>query len=269
MERLVNIKLAELTPTIRALSDAGGTVDDASWIRRGGNASLLVRFIHETRKLVKTNPFEQTVELQMRRLQEQNDLGNWGISEDVLIQLSQTAPKWPEGREAYRVFKLRFGEGRDGMIQTFEAHAAAIERVHSKYWRWENVLSGNHQYQGQDVDRLRLLAGNDSHKPVVEWAIISDLSAHRSRESVADVRNSNSLADEGLTLAWLNPERVAAIDYKEWCAWFCAGYELNIPGRDSRQRVVLVDLRLHDGATRLHARWCSNTYVGASVPSVG
>lgn len=271
MERLIEISLKELNPTVRTLSDAGATTDDAAWIRQGSNATLVVEFIHEKRQLANKNPFEQTVEEQLSALRKQNELGNGGITEETFIRLAETAPAWPKGRDAHRSLRVRFGEGRDGMIQTFEWHCAAIKRVHSKFWRWELLLSGAHPYQGENVERLRLLNGNESHHAVVEWIIIPDLSAHRKRESVTAVRDSKSLADEGLVLVWLNPKRVEAINYKEWCAFFLGGYESNVPEDDdeSWQGVVYVRRDLYDGATYLYAGWRSDAYSSYSVPPVG
>ena len=267
MERLIEIKLTELNPTLRALSDAGGTVDDASWIRQGDNATQVIEFIHEQRQLANQNPFELTVEQQIAALRQQNELGNWDIPEEVFDSLAESAPEWPEGRDAYRSFRIRFGEGRDGMIQTFEAHAAAIKRVHAKFWRWDLLLSGAHEYQDEEVERLRLLAGNDTHHAVVEWIIV-DLSAHRERESITAVRDNSSLADEGLVMAWLFPERVQAIDYDKWSAWFCAGYESNIPGRSaSWTHVPIVRRSLHDGEVVLRAYGQGDGGSDCSVPA--
>ncbi|MBD3251717.1 hypothetical protein GF380_04675 [Candidatus Uhrbacteria bacterium] len=39
----------KLHPTLVALSDAGATIEDADWIRKPGNAALLVRFIRDSR----------------------------------------------------------------------------------------------------------------------------------------------------------------------------------------------------------------------------
>lgn len=44
---LKQIGLNELTPTIVALSDAGGTTEHAEWIRKPGNADKIVGFINE------------------------------------------------------------------------------------------------------------------------------------------------------------------------------------------------------------------------------
>ena len=247
----------------------GGTNPTLS--RLLGDDELMEEWVQSLNKRLNTNPFEQTVEEQLAALRKQNELGNWGIGEDVFERLLETAPAWPEGRDAHRSFLIRFGEGRDGVMQTFEAHAEAIKRVHTKFWRWDLLLSGAHPYQGNDVERLRLLNGNDTHHAVVEWIIIPDLSAHRKRESVTAVRDSKSLADEGLVLAWLNPKRVEAIDYKQWCAWFCAGYELNVPERDgeSWRHVVCVRRDLYDGTTSLSAHWRSDAGSYYSAPPVG
>ena len=222
--------------------------------------------------LLNANPFEQSIDDQIVALRTQNVAGNWGISEEKLQELAATAPAWPEGKEAYRSFRIRFGEKREGMIATFEAHIAAIKRVHDpKFWRWELLLSGEHPYQGKDVDRLRLLNGNDSHHAVVEWIVINDLSANRKRESITAVRHAKSLADEGLVLAWLFPKRVQAIDYKELPAWYCAGYENNVPERDDEpwNHVTVVYRSVGVGSTGVGAGWQSYSDSGYSVPSFG
>ena len=219
--------------------------------------------------------FEQTVEETLIVLRQQNDVWK-GLGthpyipniDEVCERLEPTAPAWPKGKDAYRSLRIRFGEGHNGMIQTFEAHAAAIKRVHAKFWRWDLLLSGEHPYQDKQVDRLRLLAGNETHHAVVEWVTIDDLSANRKRKDVTSVRGSQSLADEGLVLAWLFPKRVDAIDYDKWSAWFCAGYELSVPGHDDGpwRRVPCVHRCLYDGATGLDAGWRSFDYSGCSVP---
>ena len=52
MERLIDIKLSELNPTIRAMSDAGATTDDAAWLRSPGNAALALDFIRRQRAVL-------------------------------------------------------------------------------------------------------------------------------------------------------------------------------------------------------------------------
>ena len=215
-----------------------------------------------------TNPFEQTIEEQLAALRAQNDAGNWGISEEVFLRLAQTAPVWPKGKDAFRSLRIRFGEGRNGMIQTFEAHCAAVERVHAKNSRWLLLLSGEHQFHDKNVDRLRLLAGNETHHATIDWVVIDDLSANRKRKDITSARGSHSLADEGLVLVWLFPKRVDAIDYDKWSAWFCAGYEFNVPdgGGEPWQSVPCVDRNLDDGTTDLDAHWRGDDYSGYSVP---
>lgn len=46
MAELIRIEQNKLHPTLAALSEAGATTEDADWIRKPGNADLLVRFMH-------------------------------------------------------------------------------------------------------------------------------------------------------------------------------------------------------------------------------
>lgn len=268
MERLIEIKQTELNPTLRALSDAGVTVEDASWIRQGANASLVSDFIRRTRNC---NPFELTVEEQIAALRVQNALGNWGIPEEVFDHLLKTAPAWPKGKDAYRSLRIRWGEGAEGVYLTFERHWEAMQRVHASHWRWDLLHSKPMPYGGKDVERLRLLNGNETHHAVVEWVIVNDLSAHRKRKDITSMRGPKSLADEGLVLAWLFPERVKAIDYDKWSAWYCAGYEVNVPGYDGGEwyGVVLVFHDVGSGQVSLGADWLSSVYSCRAVPPLG
>jgi len=269
MERLIEIRHTELHPTLRALSSAGVTVDDATWLRRDGNAALVEAFIRRTRDQY---PFKQSIREQLAALHEQNNAGNWGIPMETFSYLVARAPKWPKGRDAYRSFRIRFGEGVKGVAKTFEAHAAAMKRVFgNRFWRWDSLLSGKTPHQrkgGEDVERLRLLNGNDTHRPTVQWVIIPDLSVHRQREDITSVRNPLSLADEGLVLAWLNPKRAEAVDYEEWPAWFCAGYELNVPEHDEEpwQSVVVVGRSGGDSEASLSAYLRNDSNPSCSVP---
>lgn len=213
------------------------------------------------------NPFERSVAELIAELRSANAEEKWGITEEIFVRLLATAPAWPVGRDSYLSFRIRFGEGDSGVEQTFEIHATRFKRVHQKNWRWKFLLSGKKLFDKKDVERLRLLIGNDTHKPTVEWITV-DLQANRTRSSITDVRGPSSLADEGIVLGWLFPKRVEAIDYKQWPAWFCAGYELNVPeyGSDkSWQFVPCVNRNLYFGKAELNADWRSN---GSSVCSV-
>ena len=228
---------------------------------------LMAWWVESLNAKLDANPFEQTIEEQIAALRVQNEAGNWGIPEEVFDRLAQTAPAWSKGKDAYRSFRIRFGEGDDGVALTFERHADAVKRVHTKFWRWELLLSGKHPNQDKPVERLRLLNGNHTHHATVEWVTI-DLDVNRKRTDITSVRGSKSLADEGLALAWLNPKRVQAIDYDKLSAWFCAGYEANVPesGDGPWQDVPCVSRNLHDGPTSLNANWRDDDDSGYSVP---
>ena len=256
------------------------------WDRFGGTLAMVTRLLGDDKltewwigalnERLNANPFEQTVEEQMTALRTQNDAwrarGMPTVSDEDLERLEKTAPAWPVGRDAHRSFTLRFGTGTEGMQCTFEAHAAAMDRVFGKkYWRWELLHSKPMPFNGKDVERLRLLSGNASHKPIVDWCIIPDLSAFRQRTDVTSVRGPKSLADQGLVLAWLNPKRVHAIDYKDWCAFFLGGYEVNVPGNVAGewQRVVVVRRDVGTGRVDLCASWRGDGDSGYSVPPIG
>jgi hypothetical protein len=190
------------------------------------------------------NPYEMSIDEQLAALFNANDEEKWGMSEEDFNRLDDTAPAWPKGRHAYRSFRIRFGKGGEGVARTFEAHVARIQRVFGEEgcWRWEHLHSGSVPYEGEPVECLRLLAGDHTHKPVIEW-IITDLGMHRKRDSVTAVRDSRSLADELLVIAWLFPDMIRAIDCDKFPGLFAAGYEVNSPVHDVEawQRVVLVN----------------------------
>lgn len=216
------------------------------------------------------NPYEITVEETLTRFRAQNKLGDWGFADEIFDKLAATAPSWPKGSDAFRSLRIRFGEGDEGVALTFEQHAEAIKRAFSgKVVRWDHLLSGKSPYEGEEVERLRLLNGNQTHHATVEWIIVDDLSANRRRASVRSVSRSESLADEGLVLVWLFPDRVHVIDHKTFPAWFCAGYELNAPeqGGTSWYHAVIVFLSNDDRSkVFLTARGHYYDYSGYSVP---
>lgn len=171
------------------------------------------------------NPFKQTVEEQINALREANLEERWGISEEVINRLAENAPAWPEGKDSYRLFRIRFGEGDEGVLDTFFAHINRIQNVLGGDFCSVDPLIWNLDAE-EAAGRLCLLSGNASHKPVVEWIIVH-LDVHRNRESVESVRDLQSLADEGLVMAWLFPERAKKSGDGEWSNWFCAGYEID------------------------------------------
>jgi hypothetical protein len=264
MANLFTVPAGKLNAFIGQLAEAGCTAE----MVLGGdkNPKMVQAMVDAARKYVEEvgiNPYLQTVDEQIKALRMAIREEGWDISVQTIIHLLKNAPDWPKGRDSYRSFRIRFGEGDDGVASTFEAHIARIERVYgaTKLLRCGLLRS--------DKAHLRLLSGNASHKPIVEWAIVH-LDANRKRPSIEDVRGPKSLADEGLVMAWLFPERVQAIDDDKWCAWFCAGYELNVPeGGESWQRVPCVNRGFDTGGAHLHAYWRSSDGSGYSVPVSG
>ncbi len=253
------------------------------FFRLGGDMSMVSRLLGDdeltkwwinslTDRLMNANRFEQTVEQTLATLRTQNAVGNWGISDEVFARLLTTAPAWPKGRDAYRSLRIRWGEADEGVALTFERHAEAIKRAFpGKFRRWGFLFSANTPYKGQDVERLRLLNGNQTHHAIVEWVIINDLSANHSPADANTVRGPNSLADEGLALAWLFPSRANAIDYKSLSAWLCAGYELNVPEHGAEDWLYMVVMRrdVRSGILDMSARSREHDLSGYSVPSAG
>ncbi|MBI4257195.1 hypothetical protein HY626_04030 [Candidatus Uhrbacteria bacterium] len=214
------------------------------------------------------NPYELPLEVQLAALWRANDEEGWGIEEEVFARLAETAPAWPKGRLAFRSFRIRFGEGDEGVARTFEAHAKRVNTVFgAKFWRWDFLLSGKHPFEGNPVDRLRLLIGNHTHKPVVEW-VTFDLDANRERQSITAVRGPKSLADELFVFAWMFTDYVRDINYETNPGLFAGGYELNVPerGDDPWQYVPCVDWYRDDAEVRLSASWRSDDNSGYSVP---
>lgn len=217
------------------------------------------------------NPYEMTVEEQIVALRLANDEENWGKTEEDFARLASTAPAWPKGKHAYRSFRIRFGEGDEGVAKTFEAHNTRIQHVfgESHYWRWEHLHSDKAPYKGEPVERLRLLNGNHTHKPVIEW-IVADLDTHRKRESVEAVRGPKSPADELLVIAWLFTDMIRAIDYDKNPGLFAAGYEVNAPEADdvSWQGVVIVGFDRGYRQVCVDAGVRSYAFSGYSVPDL-
>ncbi len=270
MARLIEIGQHELNPTLRALSDAGATTQDADWIRQG-NAGRVVAFIHEQMDIANRNPFQLSVPEILKRLREASEKMKCKIGEDVYEHLEKTAPAWPKGRLNFLSLRIRFGEGDEGVAKTFEAHADIIRQTFEpKFCRWELLLSGKAPHKGKDVERLRLLGDrNASHKPVIEWCTF-DLDANRKRKSITAVHGSKPLADEGLVFTWLFREYAPAIDYDKNPGIFFAGYESNVPefGGESWQRVPCVDRSTDTVEVDLSADWRRNDSSGCSVPTL-
>lgn len=265
MANLFTVPAGKLNAFNGKLAEAGLTAEMV--LAADINPDIAKAMVEAAQKAIEAsdrNPFEQPVTAQIVALRRANFEEGWGIPDEAIDRLIGTAPAWPKGRDSYRSFRIRFGEGDDGVARTFKAHVARIKRVHGdeKCWRWDLLRS--------DKTHLRLLSGNASHKPVVEWIIVH-LDVNRERPSVEAVRGPKSLADEGLVMAWLFPKRVEAIDYDKLCAWFCAGYELSVPERagESWQHVPYVSFNRDGRRVELGAGWRSYDSSDCSVPVSG
>lgn len=272
MANLFKLESGKLLSVIGKLAQGGLTAELAE--AADTNPDIVKAMVEAARKVIKAsdrNPFEQTVSEQIEALKAAIREEGWDIPVETVAHLAETAPAWPQGKDSYRSFRIRFGEGDEGVGKTFEAHIARIKRVHgdAKFWRWDLLLSGKQPYEGKAVERLRLLSGNASHKPVIEWIIVH-LDANRKRKGIEAVRGPKSLADEGLVLAWLFPERVQAIDYNKLSAWYWGGYELNVPEHgESWKYVPYVNRNRGTGEVFLNARWHDDGHPDFSVPVSG
>lgn len=223
---ITKIEADKLAPTLRRLGDAGATTAHADWIRAPRNAEWLVETMDQRIKRMSAvsqgeNPFKMEVGEQIAALRSANKEEGWSIAEEVFARLESTVPAWPEGRDSYRSFRIRFGEAAAGVRQTFLSHIGRINHVHA------HKFGVTHQL---DLDRtnLALEAGNVTHRSVVEWTIVH-LDAHRELNYIGNVRTPLSLADEGLVMAWLFPARAEAIEvHGSWCGWLCAGYTASV-----------------------------------------
>ncbi len=176
--------------------------------------------------VIKKHPCEITVEWQLQLLRRANDHESelnphWvRIPEETFARLQETAPAWPKDEHIYRSLRIRFGEGSSGVARTFEAHCTCLRHAFHSYSRWDYLKGGN---------RLRLLVGDHTHKPCVEW-IVADFDTHRRRGNVTAVRGPTSLADELIVAAWMFGD---AIFYNRILGFFAAGYEASVPKYDN------------------------------------
>ncbi|TAK05032.1 hypothetical protein EPO33_03495 [Patescibacteria group bacterium] len=280
MASLFDLGVGEFDEFKRVIHKAGFS---AELIRRVNGDPRLAAKMRETLEAPEVNAFILSVDEQLSRFKAASEAGGWGFGDEVFEKLAQSAPEWPEGALCVRSLRIRIGEGTPGVQKTFEAHASEIRRVFTsaKFWRWEHLRSAPSPYTGNDaklqkrfgsdpVERLRLLAGNDSHKPVVEWVVL-DLDAHRKRPSIERVRSKKSSpADEMLVVAWMFPEIVRAIDYDEVPGMFAAGYEINVPAEDEVDWQDVPYVSFDSGRERvlLSADWHSNGSSNYSVPAL-
>lgn len=260
-----------LNSTLRSLGDAGGTTEHLDWMRGRGHAKLLIRFVDEQRTLLEQNPYEMSVQKQIDALRDADHQEKWGVPEENFIHLAATALAWPQGKRAYRSFRIRFGEGSEGVQQTFEHHVDRIKSVFGRahFRRWGALRPGEVPCNGELIQALRLLNGDATHKAVVEWVIV-DLGTHRKRKSIKAVRGVKSLADELLVIAWMFPNMIRDMDEDILPGLFAAGYEFTRLGKDGKllEEVPVIYSSNPDELVNLGASDCSYDNDHYSVPEL-
>jgi|GEM_PF-4383344 len=268
---ITEIKQSRLSATLRSLAAAGGTTEHATWMRRQGNASRLIQFIDEQETPFDGNLYEMPVESQLLALLCASMEGRWDIAEEEYHRLNESAPPWPKGKSAYRSLRIRFGEGSEGVRQTFERHMERIKFIFGKeHFRcWDALRPREVLCHGKPIEALHLLNGDDTHKATVEWVLV-DLGTHRKRESIEAVRGVKSLADELLVIAWMFPDMIHDMDYETLPGLFAAGYELHrLNGDfDLLREVPVIHFYEHNGLVDLGASSASYNDVRYSVPEL-
>lgn len=186
------------------------------------------------------NPWALSVEKELERLRRgyaETFCPHFGVKEpspSELQHLARMAPPWPDGPFAFRGFRKRFDSGDKGVALTFEANDAHIKKVFGwNYYREPELRSGKYDYPPaqRPIDRLRLLVGNHTHHPVLEW-VCYQIKANQQRASIAQVHGRKSLADELFDFVWLFPEYIYEIWLDTRPSPIAAGYEVNIPEND-------------------------------------
>lgn len=222
----------------------------ATEIRKEGGADKAIEALLEAFGLEAKNPFARPAEELLAELSLANIQQHWGIPQETFDRLAAHVPVWPKGPDSFLSFRIRFGKGDAGVEQTLEAHAAYMERrFEAKFERWTLIRS--------DAAHLRLSYGNYTHTPTVEWIYVH-LNTCRTRRKIQARRGECPLADEGLVLAWLYPQRIEAIDYRKWHGLFCAGYEMHVPERDgSWQFMLAVHSPVNPDKVKFTGNWIS------------
>src|SRR3989338_9163676 len=75
------------------------------------------------------NLYELPIEVKLAALRRANEEEGWGIPIENINYLAETVPTLPKGRFVFLSFRIRFGEGDEGVALTFERHAKRIKEV--------------------------------------------------------------------------------------------------------------------------------------------
>lgn len=175
-------------------------------------------------------PSPQAMLANLRLVNQQEE--GWNITNRDLDRLADTVPDLPEGRLVFLSFRIRWGEGDEGVALTFKRHVERIQRVFEEQGVWYDIRPRLSASDG-DVECPRLRAGNQTHVACIEWVII-DLGANREREGLQGIQcGPKSLADELLVAAWLFPDLIEDVDHDTIPSFLAGGYELDDPDPDS------------------------------------
>jgi len=159
--------------------------------------------------LSRHNVFKLSVEETLSRLRLANKEEGWRIEEEVICALADTAPEWPDGPFSFRSLEIRWGEGHEGVLLTFNRHLDRIRRTYGDQLDIElGLLSA--------TASLCLAAGDDTHHAGVRWVTfkIEDATYDNQRA----VFGPKPLADVGLSFAWLFREYFERTDIYSWVA---------------------------------------------------
>jgi hypothetical protein len=199
--RLIEIPYNELHPTIRALSDAGMTDEDAAWLRRSNNSSLAVRLMRHHRRFFADNPHKLSEVQIFDRLMRANQRSEFGFSQAQITELMEAMPAWPKGEWMFLVPRIRMGQENEGVYETAKKHLDEIRATHYPHWIWDMIkLESGHFW---------LQVGDKSHQPCLEW-ITCDMSPDFMRETETAFDSPRALADEALVFTWLYSEFMGA-----------------------------------------------------------
>jgi len=158
---------------------------------------------------------------------------SFGLSEPAgseIRHFARMAPSLPKGDDlAVLLPRIRFGQGDEGVATTWLAHLAQVPKTF-------RIPSSEELTVSRASKRLRLLGGNQTHKPGMTWGILYP-NANRDhrigavRRSVTEAPRSPSAADEILVFAWMFPEYIRNIDNEKILDLRAGGYEYDSPAR--------------------------------------
>lgn len=217
MSRLQDLKVGEMTELMRVLARSGLDRETAREIIR--NPDVAKDMISAIKV---PNPFALSVEEQVNRLRLASKEEGWSFTDEVFQHLIDTAPTWPIGRSFIRSFRIRFGNGPEGVVETFLAHERRIQRViaGTRVWRYE-------------MEEPLLTLSVAHHGPCVEWVCLN-LGAHQNADAApTDLGRSlitwRSCADEVLVALWLFPNLFEKYLDDPDRIIFLAGYNVHDP----------------------------------------